>query len=145
MKLFRLNWWPKSVRPDSSDDEFWDSMIYPEDLNIMETGVFNGNIFNLVGENEDYIQITDGTNYIRINRSKKEECLASVSFEGFFFGDWVQVKSLKGKNTVRQGEIYYMFYHHKDERIVYHIRSNDGKKIKKQYYSKDLQKKNQQT
>lgn len=138
MILYRLNWWPKSVRPDSSNDEYWDTMIHFNDLHLLESNFSSGNIFCLISEEKDYLKVSNGTISIRINQITKDDCLKLIIYEGLFINDFVLVKTLNGKNTECKGVISYMFYHFKFECIVYHIKDESGNSIKKRYYKEDL-------
>lgn len=137
-KIYQFVWWPRNVRPNATDDEYWDSMIHPDDLSLIENGVFHGNIFKEIESDIHYLTISDGKNELRINQLKKSGCLKAIDFEGFFFKDLVTVNSNNGENTVRDGSISYLFYHSKDKCIIYHIDDSEGKRVKKQYKSKDL-------
>lgn len=137
-KIYQFVWWPRNVRPNTTDDEYWDSMIHPDDLSLIENGVFHGNIFKEIESDIHYLTISDGENELRINQLKKSKCLKEVDFEGFFYKDLVTVNSNNGENTVRNGRISYLFYHNKDNCIIYQIDDPNGKRVKKQYKSKDL-------
>ena len=138
-EIYRFVWWPKNVRPTNAEDDYWDSMIHPDDLLFIENGVFHGNIFKLIGTDTNYLKVTDGKNVLRIDQLKKDYCLQLIEYEGLFYNDSVTVLSNDGKNTVREGKISNLFYHSKDKCIIYHIESRDGKEIKKKYKSIDLQ------
>lgn len=82
--------------------------------------------------------ISDGVNELRINQFKKSQCLKEVDFEGFFYKDLVIVNSNNGENTIRNDRISYLFYHNKDNCLIYQIDDPNGKREKKQYKSKDI-------
>ncbi len=54
----------------------------------------------------------------------------------FYFGEKVETKN----GTYRQGKIYSIHYHINDQNFRFKIKSEDGKKVKREYKSVDLKK-----
>ncbi|WP_127021015.1 hypothetical protein [Flagellimonas beolgyonensis] len=138
MELILLQWWSPEVRPDHSQDEYWDQMIHPEDLNFVSKEKFNTSIFLHLNNDGEYLVLSDLKNEFRV----KPICTRKVKYEGFSLNDNVETIPNEGKNTKREGRIISMFYHYKDECIIYQISDQTGNILKKQYRKSDLKKTN---
>lgn len=134
MKLIMFNWWHPDVRPDGTNDDYWDKMIHNNDLEKAYGVKFISNIFKEVGQEDNFVLISQLTDIIRVRR----DCVENVDYEGLFFGDKVNV--VGSNNTPRQGTIYRVYYHDKNKKLWYEILDSNGRKISKRYFAADLKK-----
>lgn len=129
------SWWPPDHRPDDLDPDPFVGLIHPDDeekaiaLNPM------GRLFKKLGEECDYYLLQYGDVIIR---AKPSNLWRPKKGDGFSIGDAVNVLSLNGKNTPREGIICEIGWHHEKSRAYYLIEEN-GKRLKKRYFCDDIE------
>lgn len=136
--LVIFQWWHPSIRPDKSNDNYWDSMIHKDDLQIAYDNKFKSNIFCVTGQEKEFIVLKQGDSSLRV----KNECLTHINYEGFYLGDKINVLSKNEKNIVHVGYIENLSYHFKEKRLSYFLTDLDNKKLTKRYFSDDIEKAN---
>jgi hypothetical protein len=134
MEYGLFDWWPKQNRPDKEMDELFDPMVHPDDIQLANEINPMGKVFIRTGNEHEYIVIEFGEYKLRVT----PESWKPVTGDGFKVGDRVRVLSNGGKNTPKEGIVVSMSWHHKNKSIVYHL-SENGKRIKKQYYVSDIE------
>ena len=135
MEYGLYHWWPKEVRPDTAMDEGFDAMNHPQGLPLANKMNPMGKVFIKKGVEGQYIVIEFGEYRLRVSA----ENWISVKGEGYKIDDKVKVLSRDGKNTQRLGSIVSMLWHHKRKAIIHHLCEN-GRRLKKQYESGDIEK-----
>jgi hypothetical protein len=133
MNLVLFQWWNPKVRPDNSMDEYWDEMIYKEDLELAKNSKFKSNIFELEGQWNEYKIIKQ----LNITLRVKNNCLKPINSDGLYFGDKVEVIPNE-QNSFRIGIIFSLEYHYKEKKILYYLTDLNNKELKKRYFSEDL-------
>lgn len=134
--LVIFQWWHPSIRPDKSNDIYWDSMIHKEDLQIAYDYKFKTNIFCVAGQEKGFILLKQHDISLRV----KIDCLKHINYEGFYLADKVNILSKNGKNTPKVGYIENLSYHFIKKRLSYVLTDLNNKKLTKRYFSDDIKK-----
>jgi hypothetical protein len=132
-QLAIFQWWHPSIRHDKVQDNYWNSLIHPDDLKIAEES-FRTNIFFVGQTQNSYTIIKQFDKILRV----KQDSLKLIKFEGFYLEDKVSIKTKEGQNSNRNGIINSIQYDYKKKQLFYTIVGQDKKKVSRRYFSDDL-------
>lgn len=137
MKLAKLNWWHPTIRPLKDNDDTWDSMIHPNDLDKLISSKLQSDIFIIKSRLAEYVEIEQLNFVIRV----KNIGLTEINYEGFYLNDDVEtINNEIRKNSYLKGRINNMIYHHEQKCLNYYLIDSKNNKIKKRYIAADFKK-----